>query len=70
MSSKYTRNRILNTLKTLTEIEKNAYDVYEEILRELKDEELRDTISYIIKSEEKHQKMIEDAIRLIEKRGG
>jgi|Deesub1362B_J571_1020462.scaffolds.fasta_scaffold00259_23 rubrerythrin len=57
---------IPGTLRNLADIEKNAREVYRELFNELEDEELKNFISELIESEERHKKLVEEAIKLIE----
>ncbi len=57
---------ILGVLKNLAEIEKNARDVYEELYGELEDEGLKGLIGELIKSEERHRRLVEEAMKLVE----
>jgi rubrerythrin len=57
---------ILGSLRNLAEIEKNARDVYRELYNELEDEELKEFIGELIKSEERHKELVDEAFRLIE----
>jgi rubrerythrin len=56
---------ILGVLQNLAEIEKNARDVYRELYEELEDEELKRFIGELIKSEERHKRLVEEALRLV-----
>ncbi|WP_457555170.1 hypothetical protein [Candidatus Pyrohabitans sp.] len=56
---------ILGVLKNLAEIEKNARDVYEELYGELEDEGLKGLIGELIKSEERHRRLVEEAMKLV-----
>ncbi len=57
---------ILGSLRNLAEIEKNAREVYRELYNELEDKELKEFIGELIKSEERHKKLVEEAFRLLE----
>jgi len=57
---------ILGSLRNLAEIEKNARDVYRELYNELEDDELKEFIGELIKSEERHKELVDEAFRLIE----
>ncbi|NOZ59841.1 MAG: hypothetical protein GXO66_09765 [Euryarchaeota archaeon] len=59
------REVVLGVLQNLAEIEKNARDVYQELFDELEDEELKRFIGELIKSEERHRRLVEEAMELV-----
>ena len=59
------RDILIGSLRNLAEIEKNARDVYKELYGELEDEELRGFLGELIKTEERHRGMVEEALRLL-----
>lgn len=60
---------ILGVLQSLAEIEKNAREVYQELYEELEDGELKSFIGELIKSEERHRRLVEEALSLVRARG-
>lgn len=56
---------LLRALEDLKEIEDSARDVYEELFGKLTDKELMDFTAWLIKAEEHHGALIEEALDLI-----
>lgn len=57
---------IIPVLHTLADIERNAREVYRELYNELEDEELKRVIAELMKSEEHHRRLVEEAFGLVE----
>ena len=62
MSSK---DVLRGALQNLLDIERSAKEVYRELYEELEDEELKEFIRELMKSEERHQRLVNEALRLL-----
>jgi rubrerythrin len=59
---------ILVNLKNLLEVEKSAWEGFGEALEGLTDEKLKGLTMKLIKDEERHKKLIEEALELLKKK--
>ncbi len=62
MSSK---DVLRGALQNLLDIERSAKEVYRELYEELEDEELKEFIGELMKSEERHQRLVKEVLRLL-----
>jgi rubrerythrin len=56
---------IITILKNIMELEVNAGEFYGEVSGELNDETLNDLMRKLIKDEERHKKLVEEALELL-----
>lgn len=63
------KEKLIRALENLQEIEHTARKLYREPFGKLEDREMRSFVAWLIKAEEKHRAMIEEALELIGEEG-
>ena len=56
---------LIRAFGDLGDIETAARDVYEELLEKLTDRELRDFTTWLVRAEERHMVLVEEALDLV-----